>query len=145
MQYSFHDLSRVELDTRRPAAPRFNMPFELGLVVAWERLHPPGRYYWFVLESKERRVLKSLSDLAGTDVYGHGGTTRGVFRQLGNALVRVASQPSAQDMQFVYDRLRHALPALLRRTGSRTVFEANVFRELATLATELSNHRMAGA
>ncbi len=26
-QYSFHDLSRVELDMRRPRTPRFNMPF----------------------------------------------------------------------------------------------------------------------
>jgi hypothetical protein len=44
------------------------MAFELGLVAAWERLHPKGEYVWFVFESKERRVLKSLSDLAGTDV-----------------------------------------------------------------------------
>src|SRR3954453_3919281 len=34
-QYSFHDLSRVEPDHRRPRTPRFNMPFELGLAVAW--------------------------------------------------------------------------------------------------------------
>src|SRR3990172_8733861 len=26
---SFHDLSRVELDRKRPPTPRFNMPFEL--------------------------------------------------------------------------------------------------------------------
>jgi hypothetical protein len=29
-RYSFHGLSRVELDLRRPPIPRFNMPFELG-------------------------------------------------------------------------------------------------------------------
>lgn len=33
-RYSFHDLSRVELDRRSPPTPRFNMPFELGLAVA---------------------------------------------------------------------------------------------------------------
>jgi hypothetical protein len=141
-RYSFHDLSRVEVDTRRPATPRFNMAFELGLVVAWERSHPEGHYLWFVFESKERSVLKSLSDLAGTDVYAHGGTVKGVFRQLRNALVRTESQPSVQDMHFVYARLRKALPSLLKRTGSRTVFEANVFKELVMLATELSNERM---
>ena len=32
-QYSFHDLSRVQLDTKRPPTPRFNMSFELGLVL----------------------------------------------------------------------------------------------------------------
>jgi hypothetical protein len=30
-RYSFHDMSRVELDSKRPPTPRFNMPFELGL------------------------------------------------------------------------------------------------------------------
>lgn len=60
-RYSFHDLSRVELDPLRPPTPRFNMPFELGLVVAWEKLHP-GEHVWFVFESKKRRLLKSLSD-----------------------------------------------------------------------------------
>src|SRR5579863_1030465 len=34
-QYSFHDLSRVELDPTLPKTPRFNMPFELGLVLGW--------------------------------------------------------------------------------------------------------------
>ena len=32
-QYSFHDLSRVELDSHSPKTPRFNMPFECGLAV----------------------------------------------------------------------------------------------------------------
>jgi len=36
--YSFHDLSKVELDRHPPySVPRFNMPFELGLVVAWAK------------------------------------------------------------------------------------------------------------
>src|SRR5450631_1393727 len=35
--YSIHDLSRVQLDRRLPATPRFNMPFELGLAVAHEK------------------------------------------------------------------------------------------------------------
>jgi hypothetical protein len=29
-RYSFHDLSRVELDRSSPSTPRFNMPFEGG-------------------------------------------------------------------------------------------------------------------
>lgn len=64
-QYSFHDLSRVELDATNPPTPRFNMPFELGIAVTWERLHR-DQHVWFVLETKNRRALKSLSDLAGT-------------------------------------------------------------------------------
>ncbi len=39
-RYSFHDLSRVQLDEHRPPTPRFKMPFELGLTVAWDKLNP---------------------------------------------------------------------------------------------------------
>src|SRR5258708_34116075 len=34
-QYSFHDLSRVQLDRKRPRGPRFNLPFALGLLLGW--------------------------------------------------------------------------------------------------------------
>lgn len=50
-QYSFHDLSRVELDSKRPATPRFNMPFELGLAVAWAE-HVSPEHRWYVFEAK---------------------------------------------------------------------------------------------
>jgi hypothetical protein len=36
-RYSFHDLSRVELDRNPPPTPRFNMPFELGLAIGLAR------------------------------------------------------------------------------------------------------------
>ena len=39
-QYSFHDLSRVELTPRRPHTPRMNMPFELGLTVMASYFNP---------------------------------------------------------------------------------------------------------
>ena len=39
-RYSIHDLSRVQLDRRPPVTPRFNMPFEFGLVTAWTKLFP---------------------------------------------------------------------------------------------------------
>ena len=103
-RYSFHDLSRVELDPVDPPTPRMNMPFELGLAIAWDRLQP-NRQVWYVLESVNRRVLKSLSDLAGTDVYIHSGTPEGVFREVGNALVRKRNPPAVQDVLYVYDGL----------------------------------------
>jgi len=42
-RYSFHDLSRVELDVRGLASPRFNLPFELGLAVACDKQRRPAR------------------------------------------------------------------------------------------------------
>lgn len=136
-RYSLHDLSRVELDPRRPPTPRFNMPFELGLVVAWDKLHP-GEHTWFVFEAKERRLLKSLSDLAGTDAYVHDGRPRGLFRQLSNALVRSVHPPTVEQMTNVCRGLQAALPAIRKRAGARSAFEARVFAELVVTARALS-------
>lgn len=136
-RYSFHDLSRVELDPRRPPTPRFNMPFELGLVVAWDKLHS-GEHVWFVFEAKERRLLKSLSDLAGTDAYVHDGRPRGLFRQLSNALVRSEHPPTVEEMATVLRGLEAALPAIRKRAAARSAFEARVFAELVVTARALS-------
>ncbi len=141
-RYSFHDLSRVELDTRRPPTPRFNMPFELGLTVSWERFSPEP-HTWFVLEIRNRRVAKSLSDLAGTDVYIHDGKPYGVFRELGNALVRADAQPSAETFKFLYRALRRNVPDLLGRIGARSLFEARALKELVVAARALAARRVA--
>jgi len=132
-RYSFRDLSRVELDVRRPATPRFNMPFELGLTVAWERLNP-GRHVWFVLEAKTRRLQKSLSDLGGTDVYVHGGRPQGIFREVGNALIRAESEPTVQDMNRIFRRILSALPEIKRWAGAKSAFEPRVFAKLIVAA-----------
>jgi len=141
-RYSFHDLSRVELDVRRPATPRFNMPFELGLAVAWDKLNP-GRHVWFVLETKGRRLQKSLSDLAGADVYAHGGKPRGVFRELCNALVRTEHQPTVQDMTEIFRGLAEALPEIKRRAGAKSTFEARVFADLVVTSRALADRGLA--
>ena len=134
---SLHDLSRVELDQKRPITPRFNMPLELGLAVAWEKLDP-GRHTWFVFETKLRRAEKSLSDLGGTDVYIHEGKPRGIFRELCSAFVRTQRQPDVEQMNMIYKRLKQALPDLLRKAGSRTAFQARVFSDLRVLSRALS-------
>ncbi|MGH2626137.1 MAG: hypothetical protein ACRDHY_05750 [Anaerolineales bacterium] len=63
-RYSFHDLSRVQLSG---GAPRFNMPFEVGLAVATARWRPA--HQWFLLEARPYRLQQTLSDLGGTDAY----------------------------------------------------------------------------
>lgn len=136
-RYSFHDLSRVELDLADPPTPRFNMSFELGLTVAWDRSHPQ-QHTWFVMETVNRRVLKSLSDLAGTDIYIHNGTPEGVFRELGNALVRKRNHPSAQSLSYIHAGLQEALPAIMKLTGAQSVFEARVFKQLLLAASDLA-------
>jgi hypothetical protein len=89
----------------------------------------------------DRRAEKSLSDLSGTDVYIHNGNVRGVFTQLCNALVRLRSQPTTQDMQKTYRRLIDLLPKLQRQTGARSPFEARIFRELVVAARTLTRRQ----
>ena len=132
-KYSFHDLSRVQLDRRRPQTPRFNMPFELGLVLGWLKTSKSD-HTWFLFESVERRISKSLSDLDGTDAYIHGETPKGLFRQLGNALVRGDDQPTVEQMFRVYRKIKTASPLIVKRAGAKSLYEARVFRELVVLA-----------
>jgi hypothetical protein len=135
-QYSFHDLSRVQLDRKRPMAPRFNMPFELGLVIGWLKTSRRSNHTWFVFESVRRRVSKSLSDLDGTDPYIHDERPKGVFRELGNALVRSANQPTVQQMRAIYSNIKTASPLIVKNAGARSLFEARVFRQLVVLARQ---------
>jgi hypothetical protein len=138
-QYSIHDLSRVQLDRRPPATPRFNMPFELGLTVAANTHRSAGAHVWFVFERVPWRLQKSLSDLNGTDVYTHGGTPEGVFRTLLSAFVRQRSQPTVGQMNVIYEHLRSNLRRILRDTGASSPFEASVFKRLSVYASALAD------
>lgn len=135
-RYSFHDLSRVQLDRKRPVTPRFNMPFELGLTVAMQRVKQRN-HDWFVFESLPRRLDKSLSDLGGTDPHIHGGTVPGVFRELTNALVDSRYQPTVGDMDRIYRELLIAAPQIMRDAGTDSLLSARVFRDLAVVGSRL--------
>jgi hypothetical protein len=91
---------------------------------------------WFVFESVGRRVSKSLSDLDGTDPYIHDEKPKGVFRELGNALVRSADQPTVQQMNMIYRNIKKDSPLILRNAGAKSLFEARVFKQLVVLARE---------
>lgn len=98
---SLHDLSRVK-GTR--GVPRFNMPFEAGLAIAWAKVAGPRSHRWFVLEAKPFRIQKSLSDLNGFDPLIHGGTAAGVLRSLLNAFGRPGT--TRRDLDKVLRPLR---------------------------------------
>ena len=133
-QSSFHDLSRVQLDAQPPRTPRFNMPFELGLVLGWPKTSRRTNHTWFIFEAVTRRISKSLSDLDGTDPYIHDGRPKGVFRELGNALVRNADQPTIQQMNTIYKSIKKDSSLIVKNTGARSLFEARVFKQLVVLA-----------
>jgi hypothetical protein len=137
-RYSIHDLSRVELSRGEPRAPRFNMPFELGLTVAWSKQYP-HRHTWFVCESRAYRLQRSLSDLGGTDPNIHGGTIEGVMRELCNAFVRPAQQmPTIPQMMRTYRIISKAAAPIQRNAGAVSLFEARVFSDLLFAATAIA-------
>lgn len=129
-RYSIHDLSRVGLDRTPPfTTPRFNMPFELGLAVAWEKLNP-AKHTKFVFEAKAYRVQKSLSDLNEIDPLIHGGQVAGVMRELCNAFVRQRNQPTVPEMTETYKNVSRRLAKIMADAGAKSLFEARAFRDL---------------
>ena len=133
-RYSFHDLSLVELDLKPPPTPRFNMPFELGLVLGWQNAAPSG-HDWFIFESSRHRLQKSLSDLNGTDPFIYGPAPEGILLGIRNALSRHDAQLTASQMRNILNDLtQDAVPWILEQTGASSLFEARPFAELVVAA-----------
>ena len=136
-RYSIHDLSRVELSVSPSATPRFNMPLELGMTITWQILNP-GQHTWFVCESEPYRLLRSASDLNGTDPYIHGGNVQGVFRELSNAFPR-DRRPSVPQMLTVYNLVDGALHSIFKNNGTRDPYSRSVFLDLCSLSVSLAS------
>ena len=141
-KYSFHDLSLVKLDRKLPATPRFNMPFELGLVIGWQNAAPSG-HQWFVFESSRHRLQKSLSDLNGTDPFIYGSSPEGILREIRNALAQHQIQPTAAQVRGTFEELSVS-SRIIQGTGSSSVFEARVFADLVLLAHRLAERWVPG-
>jgi hypothetical protein len=138
-EFSFHDLSRVELDPGTPHTPRFNMPFELGLALAIKSRM--GVTKCFIFEAEKHRLKKSLSDLDGTDPYIHEGKPEGVLRELTNALYREENNPALDELREIYKDLRRAASKLKSKFGG-SLFAARPFRELVMVARMSADRRI---
>ena len=134
--YSFHDLSRVQLTS---GAPRFNMPFEVGLTVATARWRPS--HQWFLFEAKPFRVQQTLSDLSGTDVYIHGDAPRRLLSALTDTLVRATKQPTVNELGRIQRFVRDKSTGIRRNYG--TLFGARAFRDLVVVATDFATRESA--
>jgi len=141
-RYSFHDLSRVELDRKPPPTPRFNMPFELGLAVAVGKARR-REHQWFIFESVRHRLNKSLSDLDGSDPYIHSANPRGVLHALTNALVRSRHRPKLRELENIYSDLKRAAAVIKRDLRTPSLFEARAFSDLVIAARISAEKRIA--
>lgn len=73
-KYSVHDISRTQLD-KINRLPRFNMPLELGIDLGCKRFgkdHQQEKVI-LVMDVERFRYQKFISDIAGQDIYEHGG------------------------------------------------------------------------
>jgi len=135
-EYSIHDLSRVQLSSTAPRCPRFNMPFELGMTIAWAET-AQSNHYWIVLESKQYRLQKSLSDLNGYDHFVHKGTVGGVFQ----ALLDAFDKPDLgiTEMKQIYRKLRQFGVELQQTYRWNNLFQPSAFRRLVIAAAKIKS------
>jgi hypothetical protein len=133
---SIHDLTWMSLDANEPKAPRFNMPFELGVAVALAEA--VGNDY-VVIDTVPNRLDKALSDIRGLDAEILDGTPMGIFRALANIFHRDDFQPEPRDFRRVLGRLNTAAARLRKIYGFQSMFEAKPFSELRRLAGKISN------
>lgn len=130
-EFSLHDLSRVQLSSSAPRCPRFNMPFEAGLAVALSWSGNKNR--WYILEARDYRLQKSLSDLNGHDPFIHGGSVQGVLVALTDIFPGQRHQPDPTQLLSLYRRVRKA-SAKLKRSYRNNLFGPSCFRQLIAIS-----------
>jgi hypothetical protein len=101
----------------------------------------PGHTY-FIFETANRRLQKSLSDLGGTDVYAHGGTTEGVLREISNALIAAKRRPTVEQMLGFLDQVRSGLGDIMRNARAETPYSARVFSDIVVFTNEIVKRQM---
>jgi hypothetical protein len=131
---SIHDLSRVSLSGKLKV-PRFNMPFELGLAMAFSRVQG---HRVFVLEERPFRLQATLSDLNGYDPYLHNGTQQGMLRCLLDCFAAPGKAPSSTLLTRLTRRLTRVVEKLEREHGVSSPFYPVLFRQTTDAATGLA-------
>jgi hypothetical protein len=104
------------------------MPFELGLAVA---TRSTARHDWWILETRQYRLQRSLSDLAGFDPQIHNGRPLRMLQIIDDMFSRPGKR--AIPLVAVLDLLRTQAPAVKRRY--RSLYTKGGFRSLVYTAT----------
>jgi len=89
-KYSIHDLSRIK-SLKKNEIYRLNMPFELGVDIGC-RLFKKGAHKkkkCLILEAKQYRYQKALSDMSNSDIKKHDNAAEKVVRQVRNWFVEI--------------------------------------------------------
>jgi hypothetical protein len=114
-EYSIHDLSMQSLDTTS-GLPRFNMVFELGLVIGCINSgaeHAAKKF--LVFDSKPHRLDISCSDLKGYDGASHSGDAREILLSTREWLATSAGQRDLYLPQYLipeFEEFEQRLPRM---------------------------------
>lgn len=127
---SVHDLSCVELSD---GCPRFNMPFELGLVIA-----RPGAK-WFVFEERLHRVQKTLSDINGHDALIHSGRDKDLLAKLRDVFRNKRRATSTKELVDLLADVRKLAELIEDEQGS--LIGRQAFKDLVVGAQRLAKRR----
>ncbi|AWT14866.1 MULTISPECIES: hypothetical protein [Stenotrophomonas] len=136
--YSIHDLSAVALDDTNNL-PRFNMPFELGMVIGCKKI--AGRAYAsrsvLILEQTKYTSQKCLSDIAGQDLKAHGGQPQTLCRIVRSWLVAESGRskiPGQTAIFNAYTRFSAELPDICGAADLE--YEELIYPDLVGLAQQ---------
>lgn len=118
---SIHDISRTQLDPVSKL-PRFNMPFELGIMIGAKRFGGTkhARKACLVLDTEDHRHQRFLSDIAGLDVRPHNDRIDDLIIEVGSFLKdQKSSAPGYQPIIADFGRFVREFPAICGRVGIR--------------------------
>jgi hypothetical protein len=127
---SIHDLSRVGQPVR------FNMPFELGLAIAFNSYRKSRKFV--MLEAKRHRLQITLSDVNGFDPGVHRATVQGVLSCVLSHLGKPSGNPTLAQVRKIYRALSKLVKRLKREHGRDKIFYRPIFNDLVILATEIA-------
>lgn len=118
-KYSIHDLSRAELTKTNPLA-RFNMPFELGLDIGVREAGGKLKEkQCLIIDSENYRYQKTLSDIAGSDIYCYNSEVEDLIRGVRNWFVSILPPtiPSGTEIWESYNEFSFDFEKNLSKKG----------------------------
>lgn len=115
-KFGIHDISRTELNSKTKL-PRFNMPLELGMFLSAKQFGDKKQKnkVCLILDRKEFRYHKFLSDIAGQDIRSHENSPEKVITIIRNWLRNSSKRktiPGGKDVYRRYHLFRKDLPEL---------------------------------
>src|SRR5262249_14414290 len=119
---SIHDISRTGVDSKT-GLPRFNMPFELGIVFGAKAFG--GKQHAakssLVLDRTAFRYRKFLSDISGHDVGAHRNSIRELIGLVRNWLSQYTANnvvlPGDKLISDDFQKFAKAFPGICRKAG----------------------------